>query len=550
LMLPIAKGVTFRIRGSIHLGVLMKIRSAKGAVALGGLTATVALLAGLGSAQAQMGAGQAPTPPVAPTSGPGAGSFPQSFLIPGTNTSLSLYGKIALGIQDNIGSQHFNDTSPSGGGGTPFPNSAIAMEGPGAAGGTNFLNLDRSLHGGLRAAVKGTNFAFETRTPSDLGEIKTVMLVDFSLNASQSNYVGSGTAVTSNKPAPAAGNNEIPRIQWAYGTLGPWLIGQYNSAWADPLQTNPDIGDQAQVGPLQTVNIRRPQIRYTYLAGNGITLSGSLESMVTGAQYCQNTTGAAATTCIGQAGVAAAALATDGSDNLDVGGNGDGGLADLPSFNTGISWDQPWGHLMTRIGAGRSELKGTNATTLFNTNASTVNFTNNVTQWHWAAEGGAMINTWGQDQWRGLVNYSHGMSTYMSDMGSGSYDMFINGQTGQVSAITELAFNTSYIHRFSPNWRATAEFGVGFFSKPDSAKGLGNCANNTAVNLCVSGGANAAQLASIEKRHIQSAASLTYSPIPGQVDIAVELDYYDRQVQATGTGGAGWTQRLGFNFYW
>src|ERR1700722_11868677 len=278
----------------------MKTRSAKGAVALGSLTATVALLAGLGSAQAQIGGGQPATPPVAPT-GVGAGSFPQSFLIPGTNTSLSLYGKIALGIQDNIGSQHFNDTSPSGGGATPFPIGAIAMEGPGASGGISSTQLDRSIHGGLRAAVKGTNFAFETRTPTDLGEVKTVMLVDFSLMASQSNYVGSGTAITSTKPSAGAGNNETPRIQWAYGTLGPWLIGQYNSAWADPLQVNPDIGDQAQVGPMQTVNIRRPQIRYTYLAGNGITLSGSLESMNTGAQYCQNTT---TTTCIGTAGVA------------------------------------------------------------------------------------------------------------------------------------------------------------------------------------------------------------------------------------------------------
>ena len=47
-----------------------------------------------------------------------------------------------------------------------------------------------------------------------------------------------------------------------------------------------------------------------------------------------------------------------------------------------------------------------------------------------------------------------------------------------------------------------------------------------------------------------SAVSLTYSPVPGQVDIALEMDYYDRQVQASGTGTAGWTQRLGFNFYW
>jgi len=526
----------------------MKTRNVKGAVALGSLTATVALLAGLGSAQAQMGAGQPAMPPVAPT-GPGAGSFPQSFLIPGTNTSLSLYGKIALGMQDNVGSQHMNDTSPSGGGGTPFPIGAMILEGPGAAGqnsyATNPTGQFRSIHGGLRAAVKGTNFAFETRTPTDLGEVKTVMLVDFSLMASQSNYIGAGTSVTSTKPSSGAGNNETPRIQWAYGTLGPWLIGQYNSAWADPLQVNPDIGDQAQVGPMQTVNIRRPQIRYTYLMGNGITLSASVEEMNTGAEYCAAPT-SAATTCIGSATAASASIVTDGSDNLDINGSGDGGVVNLPSFNTGIAWDQPWGHLMGRVGVGRSELRGVSTTPIFAGNTTA----NNVTQTHWAIEGGAMINTWGQDQWRGLVNYSSGLATYDSDMGNGTYDMIINGQTGQVSAIRELALNTSYIHRFNPNWRTTATFGIGFFNKPGAASGWSNCANNGAVGTCASGGTTAAQLTSVEKRHLMSAVSLTYSPVPGQVDIALEMDYYDRQVQASGTGTAGWTQRLGFNFYW
>jgi Porin subfamily len=522
----------------------MKYSKERGALTLGSLTATVALLAGLGTAHAQLGGGQPHTAPVAPT-GPGAGSFPQSFLIPGTNTSLSIYGKISMAVWDNIGSQHLNDTSPSGGGGTPFQIGALDLEGPGASGGVTSSNLDRSIHGGLRNTVKGTGFTFETRTPTDLGEIKTVMYVNFSLMASQSNYIGNGTAVTSTKPSAGAGNNETPRIQWAYGTLGPWLIGQYNSAWADPLLFNPDIGDQSQIGKMQTVNIRRPQIRYTYLAGNGITLSASLESMNTGAAFCTNT---ATTTCTGNPTLAAGAVGTDGSDNLDVGGAHDGGITQLPSFNTGIAWDQPWGHLMGRVGVGRSELRGTSASALFGAG----NYMNNVTQWHWAVESGAMINTWGHDQWRGQVTYSSGLSTYLSDMGNGTYDMFINGQTGQVSAIKELAFSTSYIHRFSPNWRTTGEFSIGFYNRPGATSGWGNCATATggAIGTCVSGGNAAAMLTNVEKRHLESAWSLTYSPVPGEFDISLELDYWDRQVQATGTGTAAWKQSLGFNFYW
>ncbi|HWE76488.1 MAG TPA: porin [Stellaceae bacterium] len=501
----------------------------------------MALLAGLGTAEAQIGAGQARSGPPAAPSGSGAGSFPQSFLIPGTNTSLSLYGKVQLSIHDNIGSQHTSDQTPQPAQGAPGLGSLL-LEGPGASGGTTFSNVARSFHGGLRAQAQSTNFAFETRTPTDLGEVKTVLLVDFSSLASQSNYIGSSYAQTAINPKTGAGNNSIPRIQWAYGTLGPWLFGQYNSAWADPILFAPDIGDQNQVGPLQTVNIRRPQIRYTYLAGSGITLSGSLESMNTGSTYC---TATATSTCIGATGLAAGALATTGSDNTDV---TSGSLINLPSFNTGVAWDQPWGHLMARVGVGRSEIRNATANPIL----GGTRFSNNITQWHWAVEGGVMVNTWGQDQWRGLVNYSHGLATYNSDAPSGVVDMVINGQTGQISSLNELELTTNYIHRFNPNWRMSGAFGVGFFNKPSAAAGFGNCATATggAVNACVSGGASAAQLASLEKRHIFSGLSLTYSPVPGMVDIKTELDYYDRKVQASNTGSNAWAQSVSVAFYW
>ena len=518
----------------------------QGAVALGSLTAAVALLAGLGTAQAQIGAGQARSGPPATPTGAAAGSFPQSFLIPGTNTSLSLYGKVQLSLHDNIGSMHTSDQSPLPTFGAPGL-SSLYLEGPGASGGVTPSNVFHSFHGGLRAQASSTNFAFETRTPSDLGEIKTVMLVDFSSLAGQGNYVFTAAptlTATSINPKLGAGNNSIPRIQWAYGTLGPWLIGQYNSAWSDPLLTAPDIGDQNQVGPMQTVNIRRPQIRYTYLMGNGLTLSGSLESMNTGALWCA-APASAATTCVGTATAAPASLASAGSDNTDLQG---GGLVNLPSFNTGVAWDQPWGHLMGRVGVGRSELRNASSSPVFGGTTPA----NHITQWHWAVEGGVMVNTWGQDQWRGLVNYSHGLATYLSDMPAGVVDMIINGQRGQVSSLNELAFATSYIHRFNPNWRMTGTFGIGFFHKPDSVSGWGNCAIATGgpIGTCVSGGATAAQLASVERRHIFSAVSATYSPVPGQVDIKLELDYYDRQVQASNTGAHAWAQSMSFAFYW
>ena len=58
----------------------MKIRKLKTATALGSLTASVALLAGMPGAYAQ--------------GAPGAGSFPGSFLVPGTQTSFKVGGYV------------------------------------------------------------------------------------------------------------------------------------------------------------------------------------------------------------------------------------------------------------------------------------------------------------------------------------------------------------------------------------------------------------------------------------------------------------------------
>ena len=476
----------------------MNTRFPTGGIALGSLTAAVALLAGLSNASAQ--------------SAPGAGSFPQSFLVPGTNTSLAIYGTVKLSASSNWGSQHITDTSPSGIGNTPSAINGLALGGPGAAGGNSVNNQEHALHGGLRSQIKSTQIFFETRTPSDLGEIKTVVMMDFGAFGLQSNYVGKTTST--NSPSSGAGNNEMPRIQFAYGTLGPWLFGQYNSAWTDPLLINPDIGDQSQVGPLQTRNIRRPQIRYTYLIGNGLSLSASLET-----NTYTNLTGSNTTT--------AGPIAEDSTDTA--------GITNYPSFNAGVAWNQPWGHLAARVGVAEDEMRST-------TGATSVQGSTNINKKKtgWAVMAGAMINTFGQDQWRGQVVYAAGADTYLTDMGDAG---LINTATGSLQLIKELAFNTSYIHRFSPNWRATAEFGIGFFNKPSNAP-------NSGAFLNVANGTSAAGLAGIEKRHLQSALSVTYSPVPGRVDIGIEWDHFDRWVQAADTSGTANRYGAHIFFYW
>ena len=118
----------------------MYTRNLKGTVALGSLTAAVALLAGLSGAQAQ--------------SAPGAGSFPQSFLIPGTNTSLSLYGQVKAVWGMDIG-QHDGDTQTTVNS-VPFHTAQLALSGPGVgSGNTNVATEENSLQWRLARLRQG-----------------------------------------------------------------------------------------------------------------------------------------------------------------------------------------------------------------------------------------------------------------------------------------------------------------------------------------------------------------------------------------------------------
>src|SRR5579864_5953580 len=462
----------------------MTTRNSKGTIALGSLTATVALLAGLSNAQAQ--------------SAPGAGSFPQSFLIPGTNTSLSIYGTVQASFRDNLGGNHTSDAGPTPGpAANAFPTGSLALQGPGAAVGGTTAGQNE-IHGGLRGNAATTIFTIETRTPSNLGEIKTVMTTDFNLLASQGNYSASQSN-QSIKPKQGTGNTDVPRLRWAYGTLGPWLVGQYNSAYADTT-LYPDISDAGlDPGFVNTANVRQPQVRYTYLAGNGITLSASIEYQESGTLYISPGT-------VATAAMTSAAVSQVTSDNTDI-----SGIVNLPSFNTGVAWDQPWGHLMARVGVSRNEIRNTLlGTQILGVSTPSISpFSNNIKKWGWAIEGGGYLNTWGQDQWKFLVNYSDGVANYQTDLSPTSAgNMFCNGFTGSCKLISELGIATNYIHRFNPNWRTTAAWGIGFFSKPSNAAGLTNTAQ----------GANsttAAQLASFEKRHMTSQLNVVYSPVPG-----------------------------------
>ena len=259
----------------------MKIRKLNAATALGSLTASVALLTGIQGAYAQ--------------GAPGAGSFPGSFLVPGTQTSFKVGGYIKwdyvydFGQIQNINGGSFPFVSTQGGVINGVPQGAPLI-----------------LHGGSQMTASESRFNIETRTPTSFGELKTFLEGDFT-NPNGLNNTGS-LRVNSNSYGF--------RLRQAYGTLGPFLAGQTLSLFRDGAAE----AETLDFGGAQATGVtRQPQVRYTFDFGNGLTWAVAAENNQT--QIFNLDTGATKTTF------------------------GAGQADKIPDFTTAVVYNAPWGHL-------------------------------------------------------------------------------------------------------------------------------------------------------------------------------------------------------------
>ena len=280
--------------------------------AIGGLTALIALQTGLPAAKAdemadlranqqllqqridQLAQAQAQQPPApggipgggpgsaygtAPTPGSGttAGSFPRSFLIPGTDTSIRVGGFVDLTVLDFL----------QGGGAVPGSNygsnsgqngnlQVIPLSGgfvPGAPGGfCRPFSVNRAPsrnNGVLEFSPQQSRFNVETRTPTSWGEARTFFEMDW---AGCDNFscqtLGQG-----------GGNSLVPRLRYAYGTLGGFLAGQAISNFSDADADTESMEFGGAEG--STGGMRIPQVRYTFAGPYGTAFSVSAENPYT-----------------------------------------------------------------------------------------------------------------------------------------------------------------------------------------------------------------------------------------------------------------------------
>jgi hypothetical protein len=169
------------------------------------------------------------------------GSFPGSIRIPGTNTSVRLYGFVRT-----TGTYDFEGRNRA-----PFQNSNAVPLTTGAA---------ERQGGDFAFSARYSRLGFETRTDSPWGPVRSVVEMDFG-----------GAQSTASTTSQASW---IPRLRHAYVEAGNFLAGQTTTLFGDTLAL--DMIDFGTFVGLSAT--RQAQVRYTAPIGGGATWAFSLEN--------------------------------------------------------------------------------------------------------------------------------------------------------------------------------------------------------------------------------------------------------------------------------
>jgi hypothetical protein len=195
------------------------------------------------------------------------GSFPRSFLIPGTDTSLRIGGLAATDALWYLKGASMS-TQLNGQGGF---NNQTFWDGQGGTGNLGSIPLNNTINHSRSSAfdisARTSRILFDARTPTAWGEVKAYFEMDFAQNTN---------SVQNNQMAVASGF--IPRLRKFYGTWEGFLAGQETGILHDP-DADPELVDQGGMAT-SAGRAREPQVKYTYQGPYGLVLTGGIESPV------------------------------------------------------------------------------------------------------------------------------------------------------------------------------------------------------------------------------------------------------------------------------
>jgi hypothetical protein len=185
-----------------------------------------------------------------------AGDIPGSFRVPGSETSVRLYGVAEVDMVKEW---------KGDGGMTDYSTFMPYMPLRGSA------NAQRSGQSYLTART--SRLGVEASTPTQYGQLMAKVEGDFNNDprTGNSQVDGSMQSIYTQQ----ATNSYGFRLRHAYFQMGPWLVGQTWSTFMD-IDNTPETVDFN--GPIGSTFIRQPQIRYTYVTPDYGNFSAAIEN--------------------------------------------------------------------------------------------------------------------------------------------------------------------------------------------------------------------------------------------------------------------------------
>ncbi|MGE5270463.1 MAG: porin [Thiohalocapsa sp.] len=434
----------------------------------------------------------------AKTAGQGivGGSFPRSFLIPGTDTSIRVGGAIRFHIKHNFNGGAVHAVPATS---TNFGNNGDLQVAP--------LHQHVALVGG--ALVKAGNPArsqgddvtffspqqskvnFETRTPTAWGEARTFMEFDWAGGCTEC----AGSLRSTNSIAP--------RLRFAYATLGGLLGGQANSNFSDPDADPENINFGGPPGSPGVTRI--PQLRYTWpLAPWGWPGAFSVAAEAPETESWLPTGGLAS------------------SDSPDPAGGVNPFKAASPDVTFAWYIPQPWGHAdFSAVVRPAMQMKDGLA------------LDRTFTGWglHFGGDYKPGWFGWSKDDitWQfeggdGIGRYLGGNTTMISIITNYPAARPTLATVGNVRARTVWAWggNTSYKHYWTPTLRSNAVFGIQHMDI-NNLGGADGFVCSGAGRFTGGGGCG------LNKELVYSAVNLIWNPVPF-ADLSLEYVWGHRQV--------------------
>src|SRR5437588_4143244 len=313
----------------------------------------------------------AQVPPPAPSpGGPGgpvlAGSFPRSFMIPGTDVSLRiggqgvgtvlwyLKGRARGGSLNGQGGENEIFTDGQGGTGNlaSIPlNTHTFSAGPNAPAGFGHSRSSTWNFSGKQSRVY-----LDARTPSPYGQVKAYIEFDFA--ASNTN-----TILNNNQGSV---NGYIPRFRQGYAALGGLLAGQTQGTFTDN-DSDPELLDFG--GSTASLFVgRTPQVRYTYPLAYGMSVAvaaehpnpnyaGPVGTFFTDTNHIPNMAACSALTTPAINGTATGTATIGGTtvaSNITNACLGNAAFFNpsqdiMPNFVARWRIEQPWGHIQAGL---------------------------------------------------------------------------------------------------------------------------------------------------------------------------------------------------------